>query len=91
MTVSLVKDKKMSKRILRFTASWCPPCKILAANLERAALKMPVEVIDIDAQEDIANEYGIRSVPTLVMLDENIEVKRSVGSKTVNQLKEWAV
>ena len=81
----------MSKRILRFTASWCPPCKILAANLERASLKMPVEVIDIDAQEDIANEYGIRSVPTLVMLDENIEVKRSVGSKTVNQLKEWAV
>lgn len=91
MTVSLVKDKKMSKKILRFTASWCQPCKTLAANLERADLKMPVEVIDIDVREDIANEYGIRSVPTLVMLDENIEVKRSVGSKTVNQLKEWAV
>ena len=60
------------KRILRFTASWCNPCKTMAENLERAQLKMPVEVIDIDVHEDIANQYGIRSVPCLVMLDENI-------------------
>lgn len=80
----------MSKRILRFTASWCGPCKSLAENLERANLNMPIEVIDIDEKESVANEYGIRSVPCLVMLDENIEVKRLVGSKPVNQLKEWA-
>ena len=80
----------MSKRILRFTSSWCGPCKSLAENLERANLNMPIEVIDIDEKESVANEYGIRSVPCLVMLDENIEVKRLVGSKPVNQLKEWA-
>ncbi|NDB60654.1 thioredoxin, partial [bacterium] len=45
---------------------------------------------DIDIHGDIAQEYGIRSVPTLVMLDENTEVKRLIGSKTVNQLQEWA-
>jgi len=78
------------KRILRFTASWCQPCKTLAANLERAEVKLPIEVIDIDVEEDIANQYGIRSVPTLVMLDENIEVKRNVGVKTPKLLKEWA-
>ena len=78
------------KRILRFTASWCGPCKGLAMNLEGADLNMPIEVVDIDIQSDIAQEYGIRSVPTLVMLDENTEVKRLVGPKTINQLKEWA-
>jgi len=78
------------KRILRFTASWCQPCKTLAENLERAELKLPIEVIDIDVNEDIANQYGIRSVPTLVLLDENIEVKRNVGVKTPKLLKEWA-
>jgi len=88
MTVSHVRDNM--KRILRFTASWCQPCKTLAANLERAEVKLPIEVIDIDVEEDIANQYGIRSVPTLVMLDENIEVKRNVGVKTPKQLKEWA-
>ena len=78
------------KKILRFTASWCGPCQGLAMNLETADLKIPIEVVDIDMHSDTAQEYGIRSVPTLVMLDENIEVKRLIGSKTVNQLQEWA-
>jgi thioredoxin-like negative regulator of GroEL len=78
------------KRILRFTASWCGPCQGLAMNLETANLNLPIEVIDIDAHPEVAQEYGIRSVPTLVMLDENIEFKRLIGSKTVNQLQEWA-
>ncbi len=52
---------------------------------------MPIEVIDIDVHEDIANEYGIRSVPCLVMLDGNNEIKRMVGSKPAGQLREWAV
>ena len=88
MIVSHVRVKM--KRLLRFTASWCQPCKILEANIERADLNLPIEVIDIDKHEDIANQYGIRSVPTLVMLDENIEVKRNVGVKTPKLLKEWA-
>ena len=77
-------------KILRFTASWCGPCKSLAMSLEEANLGLPIEVIDIDIQSNVAVEYGIRGVPTLVMLDENIEVKRLVGSKTVTELKEWA-
>ena len=78
-------------KILRFTASWCQPCKALAMNLEEANLQMPIEVIDIDVQSEIAVEYGIRGVPTLVLMDEhNNVVKRLVGSKTVTELKEWA-
>ena len=80
----------MSKKILRFTASWCGPCKSLAQNLEIANLGLPIEVIDIDVHDDVANDFGIRSVPTLVMMQDNIEVKRLIGSKPVNQLKEWA-
>lgn len=79
------------KRIIRFTASWCGPCKTLAKNLESANLSMPIEVVDIDVQSEIATDFGIRGVPTLVMMEENVEVKRLVGSKTINELKEWAV
>jgi thioredoxin 1 len=78
------------KRILRFTASWCGPCQGLAMNLEASGLDLPIEVIDIDIHSDVAQEYGVRGVPTLVMLDENIEIKRLVGSRTVNELQEWA-
>jgi thioredoxin 1 len=80
----------MNKKILRFTASWCQPCKGLAMNLASAELPLPIEVIDIDENEDVAREFGIRSVPTLVMMDEMIEMKRTSGMLSVDQLKEWA-
>jgi len=90
MIVSHVKDKQM-KKILRFTASWCQPCKGLAMNLESAELDIPVEVVDIDVMSDVAIEYGIRSVPTLVMVEDGTILKRSSGVLSVQQLKEWAV
>lgn len=82
------------KRILRFTASWCNPCKSLAATLadiqnDWKDNMMPVEVIDIDVNPELATEYGIRSVPTLVMLDENMELRRHVGAMPKNKLQDW--
>jgi thioredoxin 1 len=77
------------KKVLRFTASWCGPCKMLAKNLESMNTNVPVEVIDIDVFQDTAVEYGIRGVPTLVMVEDNIEVKRLVGMQSIKELETW--
>jgi len=77
------------KRILRFTASWCQPCKSMAMILEECNTNLPIEVIDIDIHTELAVEYGIRSVPTLVILDGNVEVKRMTGLVTKENLKNW--
>lgn len=77
------------KKIMRFTASWCKPCKALAQNLELVNTEVPIEVVDIDVHTDVAMEYGIRSVPTLVMLYDGKETKRMTGMKTVTQLTEF--
>jgi thioredoxin-like negative regulator of GroEL len=50
---------------------------------------VPVEVIDIDVFQDTAVEYGIRGVPTLVMVEDNIEVKRLVGMQSLKELETW--
>ena len=57
--------------------------------MERSNVRLPIQVIDIDKEESVANEYGIRSVPCMIMMDENIEMKRFVGVKTVNQINDW--
>jgi thioredoxin-like negative regulator of GroEL len=62
---------------------------MLAKNLESVQKNAMIEVIDIDVHPEVASEYGIRSVPTLVMLEENIEVKRFVGVKSLRELEEW--
>ena len=77
------------KRVIRFTAAWCGPCKMLAKNLENVNTHIPIEVIDIDENTDAAIEFGVRGVPTLVMLDENTEVKRLVGMQPLKQLEDW--
>ena len=87
MHVSHVKDKKM--KVLRFTASWCQPCKMLAKTLEETNTEMPIEVIDIDVYPELAMDYGIRGVPTLVMIDGDIEVKRFSGMKMKNEIETW--
>ena len=75
--------------VLRFTASWCQPCKALAQQLEELGLDKDVTVIDIDKQQDLAIQYGVRSVPTLIAVDNNKEVKRMVGVKAKDIILEW--
>jgi thioredoxin 1 len=77
------------KKVIRFTASWCQPCKIMTTMLEEIKPNIHFEVIDIDVHPEIAMEFGIRSVPTLIMMEETIEMKRTTGIKTKEQLTEW--
>jgi thioredoxin 1 len=77
------------KKILRFTASWCGPCKMLAKNLESVKSGMPIEVVDIDVHPEVATEFGIRGVPTLVMIEDGKENKRLVGMRSLKELEEW--
>jgi len=79
----------MSKKILKFAASWCQPCKMLSKTIAGMEIETPIEEIDIDEQEKLAIQYQIRSVPTLVMLDDDKEVKRVTGMQSSTQLEAW--
>ena len=78
------------KKIIRFTAEWCQPCKILSKQLETMELNMHIDVIDIDKDPEIAIEYGIRSVPTLVLMQDNQVISKIVGLKAPHEIREWA-
>ena len=78
------------RKIIRFTAEWCQPCKMLSKQLETMELNLPIDVIDIDKDPEIAIEYGIRSVPTLVLMEDNEVRSKIVGLKTPSEIKQWA-
>lgn len=79
----------MSKKVLKFAASWCQPCKMLSKTIEGMDIEMPIEEVDIDENQELAVKYLVRSVPTLVMLDNDEEVKRITGALSSTQLEEW--
>lgn len=76
-------------KLLKFHATWCAPCKALSSTIEsvKGSIPYPVEEIDIDVHNDIAMRYAVRGVPTLVLVDGEKEVKRSVGNMNATQLK----
>jgi thioredoxin-like negative regulator of GroEL len=77
-------------KVLRFTAIWCGPCKILSESLSRIETTVPIEAIDIDKYPVLAAKYAIRSVPTMVMIDENGNaIKTLTGNQTTEVLRKW--
>ena len=77
-------------RILLFKLSSCGPCKTVSKSLSELSYKYEEMVIDLDDNADsLADKYKIRSVPTILVLNnEGEELGRFVGPRTKEQLLE---
>lgn len=71
--------KNEEKVLVDFFATWCGPCKMLGPILEQVESHIKVIKVDTDKFADLAREYGIMSIPTLVLLEKGKEVKRNIG------------
>ena len=82
-----IKDKNV---IVDFYAVWCPPCKILANNLEDFDLVKPhneeIYKVNIDDQLVLAKKYGVSKLPTMVYFKNGKPVKNYVGILSVDEL-----
>lgn len=77
--------------LVDFFATWCGPCKMLSPILEQVAEesdKVKIVKTDIDENMDIAEKYGIMSIPTLIMFDKGEEVAREVGFRQKKDILE---
>jgi len=71
------------KKILYFSAAWCGPCQTLGPIMESLKGDINYQKIDVDNNQDLSMQYGVRNIPTLILLDETGEVKgRKVGLQT---------
>lgn len=70
------------KVLVDFNAEWCGPCRMLKPIIEQVAEgndSIKVVSVDIDSEEELAEEYHISSIPCLVVFESGKEVKRNVG------------
>lgn len=77
------------KRIVYFTASWCGPCKAFRPVLQEVTsqLGIPVEYVDVDANSQKAQEFGVSSVPSMFLYNDNTILLRKSGAMSKDQLK----
>ena len=84
------KPAPMSKRVLKFSASWCGPCKALGKTIASIEdLPVVVEEIDIDEQSDVAIAFRVRTVPTCIVVVDSTEVRRKTGSMTKQEFLDF--
>ncbi len=78
--------------LVDFWATWCAPCRAIAPSLEELATqykgKAKVAKIDIDANQQVAQQFGIRSIPTLLVFKGGKVVSQIVGAVAKNKLEE---
>jgi thioredoxin 1 len=77
------------RHILYFTADWCNPCKKvkpIVEELNRESADVRFQMIDADLEIDLVKLYEVRAVPTFIVLEDGLEIKRASGAQTREQL-----
>ncbi|XP_070580949.1 thioredoxin, mitochondrial-like [Ptychodera flava] len=79
--------------IVDFHATWCAPCKILGPRLEKVIGekegKVQLAKVDIDDNTDLAMEYGVSAVPTVIAMKNGEKVNEFIGVQEDDQLKSF--
>lgn len=78
------------KVIVDFWAEWCGPCKLLSPILEEVSniLDMKIYKVNVDENPSLAGQFGIKSIPTIVIFDDGVRVKEVVGLRPKEEMIE---
>ena len=85
----VLKSKKIV--VIDFYADWCGPCQMLSPIVDQVASEyenLKVVKINVDEAQDLAINYGVISIPTLVVIKDGQETNRTVGLISKNAIEE---
>ena len=79
--------------LVDFWAPWCGPCKALAPKLEEIANEGQTEArivkVNVDENPSLAASYGVRGLPTMVLIKEGEEIERLMGNQSKDAILEF--
>lgn len=74
------------RQLYYFSAPWCMPCKALGPTMDRVSAQIQVNKINIDYEADVTQKYGVRNIPTVILVENGQEVRRFTGNRSYNDV-----
>ena len=74
------------KQLFYFSAEWCVQCQTLGPIMDQISTQIPVQKFNIDYEADLITKYGVRNIPTVVLVENQQEVRRFTGIRTYNDI-----
>ncbi len=68
------------RKLLYFYGDFCMPCKQLSPIMNEVSQQIPVEKVNVDSNPTKAQAWRVRSVPTVILIENNTEIGRKVGA-----------
>ncbi len=89
---NFLEEIKKGKVLVDFYATWCGPCKMMHPVIDQLAEEhkdLKVIKVDVDQHEDIAMDYGIMSIPTLIFFENGEEKTKNIGFTPKEKIESW--
>ena len=74
------------KQLFYFSAEWCVPGQTLGPIMDQVSTQIQVQKFNIDYEADLITKYGVRNIPTVVLVENGQEVRRFTGVKSYNDI-----
>lgn len=83
---------KEGKTLVDFYANWCGPCKMLSPiihELSEEITDIKFLKVDIDEESELAEKYDVMSIPTIILFENGVEVKKNIGLISKSELEKF--
>ena len=74
------------KQLFYFSAEWCVPCQTLGPIMDQVSTQIQVQKFNIDYEADLITKYGVRNIPTVILVENGQEVRRFTGARSYNDI-----
>ena len=100
MNIIKIKEEEYEEKVLKnnkkvlvdFYADWCGPCRMLSPIIEEIAKEndeYEFVKVNVDDCPDVSRKYGVMSIPTLIVFENGVEKKKTLGFHSLDEVKEF--